>query len=155
MSATGAVVWDGGVVRLFSHSVRKSEACFLRLLGVKRLSIGGSSSSSLPGLPADATSERRDADAFLLLRRGERRTCQLGLDCMQSGRWKVCVKGQEGGMMGVPYSDVSFSSPFSGMVETISPFTTVEPLHRSVDCATGLSQLDQSSSSSTVKGVHE
>lgn len=96
MSATGAVVWDGGEDKLFSHSVRKSEACFLRLLGVKRLSIGGSSSSSLPGAPADATSERWDADAFLLLRRRERRTRQLGLDCVQAADGKGVSKGKGG-----------------------------------------------------------
>lgn len=39
----------GGGERLFSHSFMKSEAVFLRLLGVRRLRTGGRSSSSLFG----------------------------------------------------------------------------------------------------------
>ncbi len=65
-SFTG-VAGSGGE-RLFSHSFKNSTACFFTLLGVKRLSMGGSSSSSLAVVVGDGEREFRwEFDAFFVL----------------------------------------------------------------------------------------
>jgi len=122
--------------KLLSHSFIKSEVALLRLLGARRLSIGGSSSSSLCALGDEPCPERRDLD---------------DLDLLASVSVDVIIRRYGANS----YSGVSFSSRFSGIEGMMSPLTVV-PLQRG-EFTFGLSQFDQSLSSyeSTVSGVQE
>jgi hypothetical protein len=62
LATTGAAGNSDCGYRLRSHSFIKSEVAFLRLLGARRLSIGGRSSSSLWALGDELCPESRDLD---------------------------------------------------------------------------------------------
>ena len=66
-TATGDGVSSDGECKLLSHSFIRSDAARLTLLGVSRLSTGGSSSSSLFGVGDGERDESRDLDNLALL----------------------------------------------------------------------------------------